>query len=237
MIDFHTHILPFMDDGSKSIEESLAMLEMLKKQGVKTVIATPHFCADDETVDSFIERRDRSVALLKQQHTDEPEIIPAAEVRYYNGISRHSGFEKLFIKDSHMILLEMPFRKWTEYDIREIEDIVSSGRATVVLAHIERYMSFQKKAVFDRFLHSGVLFQSNASFFTTRFQKTRAINMMRRNKIHFLGSDCHNLGNRAPDIDKAVSALEKKLGNGFVTDYVNYGNDLFLQNRKIKTTE
>ena len=51
MIDFHTHILPLMDDGSKSIEESIKMLKMLSAQGVKRIVATPHFYANDESVD------------------------------------------------------------------------------------------------------------------------------------------------------------------------------------------
>lgn len=233
MIDFHTHVLPCMDDGSKSVEESLRMLEELKKQGVTTVVATPHFCADDETTDSFIERRSRCFDRLKPELTGEVELVLGAEVRYYNGISRNTDFEKLLIEDSHFLLLEMPFRKWTEYDIREVEDIALSAKATVVLAHIERYMSFQKKSVFERFLRSGVLFQSNASFFITGFHKMKALKMIRKNKIHFIGSDCHNMDSRAPNIDKAVQALRKKFGDAFVSDYVNHGNDLFLQNKKI----
>ena len=53
MIDWHSHILPGIDDGSGSIEESLALLKMQREQGADTVIATPHFFADDETVDEF----------------------------------------------------------------------------------------------------------------------------------------------------------------------------------------
>ena len=50
MIDWHSHVLPQMDDGSKSAEESLAMLKMQSEQGVDTVIATPHFYANDESL-------------------------------------------------------------------------------------------------------------------------------------------------------------------------------------------
>ena len=66
MIDFHTHILPKVDDGSRSLEQSLAMLNELKKQGVKKLVATPHFYANDESVESFLERRNRVYAELKE---------------------------------------------------------------------------------------------------------------------------------------------------------------------------
>ena len=57
MIDFHTHILPNVDDGSKGVEESTLMLTRLFEQGVNKVIATPHFYANDESVDEFLLRR------------------------------------------------------------------------------------------------------------------------------------------------------------------------------------
>ena len=64
MIDWHSHILPGIDDGSGSIEESLALLKMQREQGADTVIATPHFFADDETVDEFLARRQESLDSL-----------------------------------------------------------------------------------------------------------------------------------------------------------------------------
>ena len=57
MIDWHSHILPGMDDGSKDPEESIAMLDMLEQQGIDTVIATPHFYANEETTEEFLGRR------------------------------------------------------------------------------------------------------------------------------------------------------------------------------------
>ena len=66
MIDWHSHVLPALDDGSHSIAQSLEMLTMLKEQGVDTVIATPHFYANDESVEKFLERRERSARALKR---------------------------------------------------------------------------------------------------------------------------------------------------------------------------
>lgn len=230
MTDFHTHLLPRLDDGSKSSEMSLAMLNELKRQGVKRIIASPHFYANDESVDSFIERREKSFSSVKAEIRD-LEILLGAEVKFYSGISRLQDLKKLCIEGTKLLLLEMPFSKWTEYDIKEITDIASSGGITVVLAHIERYLSFQEKGTFEMLYDYGVLFQCNSSFFTGHFKKSKAFKMLRDNRIHFIGSDCHNMKDRPPNINIALSALTKKFGDDFVADYINYGNKLILQNK------
>lgn len=65
MIDFHTHILPKTDDGSRSTDESVKMLLALKEQGIDAVAATPHFYANDESVEDFLKRRQASFEALK----------------------------------------------------------------------------------------------------------------------------------------------------------------------------
>lgn len=231
MIDFHAHILPGIDDGSESVDESMIMLDSMKNQGIKTVVATPHFYANDESVDDFIERRNAAYSSLKERSTNEPEIVLGAEVRYYDGISRLPDLKKLRIEGSKLLLLEMPFNQWTEYAVKEIIDIAGRGKITLVLAHIERYLTMQKSGVLSRLLDNGVLLQSNASFFIGRFSRSKAIKMIKNNQIHFIGSDCHNMSDRAPNAAKAFSIIQNKLGDAFAEDYINYGNELFLQNK------
>ncbi len=231
MIDFHTHILPHMDDGSKNTEESVAIFNSIKSQGIKRIIATPHFYANDESVDEFIARRNRSYSSLIKNVPQEPEIILGAEVKYYEGISRLEGLHKLCIEGSKLLLLEMPFSQWSEYTIREIIDIACQGNITLVLAHVERYIFMQKSGVALTLLENGILFQSNASFFTGTFTRRKAIKMLKRNQIHFIGSDCHNMQDRAPNTKEAVLQIEKKCGIDFAEDFMNYGDELFLHNK------
>ena len=109
MIDFHSHILPGMDDGSKNIEESLALLRMLAEQGVKKVVATPHFYANDESVEKFLARRQQSYESLRAAlPAGMPEILLGAEVRYYQGISRLKELKELCVQGSNLLLLERP---------------------------------------------------------------------------------------------------------------------------------
>ena len=65
MTDLHTHILPGMDDGARTVKESLKMLRMERSQGVDTVVLTPHFYRDYETPEHFLQRREESVRVLE----------------------------------------------------------------------------------------------------------------------------------------------------------------------------
>ncbi len=231
MIDFHSHILPGIDDGSKTLDQTLTMLKIMRSHGVLTVAATPHFYANEQSVDEFIEKRNKAYTLVEQNAPDGiPRILLGAEVLFYNGISRLKGIEKLTLQGSRFLLLEMPFRRWTDYEINEIYDISNRAGIVVVLAHIERYLKYQKPAVLQALINSGVLIQCNASFFTAGITSFKAFKMLKNNQIHFIGSDCHNLTTRPPDMNAALGAIAKKLGDGFLKDFVYYGNELFLDN-------
>ena len=230
MIDWHTHILPGMDDGSHDVAESISMINMQVSQGVHTVIATPHFYANDETVDSFLGRRKKALELLRAELPEgPPEIRLAAEVRYYQGISRMADLKALRIEGSKLLLLEMPMTGWTEYMVRELIELSGKSSIRIVLAHIERYLSLQKQAVWERIYDSGILMQVNASFFTTLDSKRKAISLLRKGKIHFVGSDCHNMTSRSPQIGKAFEIIQKKLGDNYLSQMNEYGYSMLAK--------
>lgn len=226
MIDFHSHTLPGIDDGSKSTEESIALLKDLKSQGADTVIATPHFLPDRESVSVFLSRREASLKkltdALPQELTDSPQLLVGAEVAYYDGISRLDGLEDLCISDTKLLLLEMPMCKWSEMSIKEIINISCSGQIIPVLAHIERYMPYQNNQVLIRLLECGVLMQVNASFFNTFSTRRKALKMLSQGMIHFIGSDCHGVQHRPPFIGRAYEYIERKLGKGFIADLTDF---------------
>lgn len=230
MIDWHSHVLPGIDDGSRNVAESISMIHMQASQGIKTVIATPHFYANDESVDSFLERRAAAVELLKAQLPQGvPEIRCGAEVRYYPGISHLEGLKSLRIEGSKLLLLEMPTMGWTEYTIREL--IALSGRSDIriVLAHTERYMRFQKRAVWDELRGCGILMQANASFFTAWPTRHKAISLLREGNIHFVGSDGHNMTSRQPQIGKAFQVIRKKLGAEYISQMSECGYSMLTE--------
>ena len=227
MIDWHSHVLPQMDDGSRSLEESIELLKMLSAQGVDTVIATPHFYADDESVEDFLKRRSKSYgnlcAFLSENSIS---VRLGAEVSYYSGISRLEGLSELCVEGSSILLLEMPFARWTEHTVKEVISIAMHGNVTVMLAHVERYMDMQEKDVFDKLREYGVIMQVNSSFFSRGSSKRRALKLLAKGGIQVIGSDTHNITSRPPTLDSAYKVIEKKLGKEFVREIDGYGRFL-----------
>jgi protein-tyrosine phosphatase len=212
MIDFHSHILPGVDDGSASVEESLKLLSLLAEQGVDTVVATPHYYPDRVSAAQFLRKREQAYErLCERDLSGLPRILLGAEVKYYDSISRHSELELLCAGSSKVLLLEMPFSRWSEMTVKEVEKLVRSRGVTVVLAHIERYLAFQTPEIWERLFESGVLTQVNASFFVG-FNRRKALNMLASGMINVIGSDCHNLTSRQPQMGKAAQAISKRFG-------------------------
>lgn len=227
MTDFHSHILPKMDDGSRSIEESLQMLNALAEQGISRVVATPHFYANDESVFDFLERRREAFEKLSAVLTaDMPEVLLGAEVRYYDGISRLAEIKSLCIQGTDLFLLEMPEKRWTEYTLRELEDIACAGRVTLVLAHVDRCMEYQRADTMLRLHGSGVMMQLNAEYFNGFFSRRKAVSMIENGMVQFVGSDCHNMTDRKPEIGRAYKTIKNRLGSEFTDSLKKYTNEI-----------
>ena len=117
VIDFHSHILPGIDDGSKNVEESLQMLRMMAKQGITHVVATPHFYPQHDTPERFLRRRAEAEAALREAmagENDLPELSIGAEVYYFRGISDSNAIKELTVDHKKCILIEMPSAPWTQ---------------------------------------------------------------------------------------------------------------------------
>ena len=212
MVDFHTHILPAVDDGSQSVEESLTLLAESARQGMAGVCATPHFYPTSDDPERFFARRAAAWQKLSAAiagRNDLPKIALGAEVHFYLGISRNDDIADFCIGDTGILLLEMPFYEWSENMIREIISLNERRDVTVLLAHIERYLKFQKNDTWDYLRASGVVMQSNAEFFLNRMTAHKAVRMVKKGIIHIIASDCHNMSSRPPKVGDALAALEK----------------------------
>ncbi len=232
MIDIHTHILPELDDGSRNVDESIVMLGMLSDQGVDTVVATPHFYIDRTNPGDFLQARQESFEKLKKGIdglSKRPRIALGAEVQFYNEITSLDGIEQFCLGESNYILVEMPFAPWNGYVYQTLNNLSASRRITPVIAHLERYLDFMnEKETVLRLKEAGVLIQINSSFLTDRIGKRKALNLVKKGEVSFLGSDCHNTTTRPPDIKNGVDVIRKKLGdNGF--GYIAYREEKLMQ--------
>lgn len=230
MIDFHSHILPAIDDGSQSVEESLSMLRALKDQGVDTVVATSHFYATHRSPESYLNRRNAAFEVLKQALTDDcPRIILGAEVLYFPGISRMDALESLCTEGTDLLLLEMPFTAWSRQMVAEVNEMARAHRVQLVMAHIERYYFKQDVSVWDEFLRQGILMQSNADFFLPFWEGRKALKLLREGRIHLLGTDCHNMRERRPRMDEAASRIRRALGEETLQEINTLGHQLLRE--------
>lgn len=214
--DFHSHILPGIDDGSRDVEESLVMLRMEAQQGIRHVVATPHFYPRHNAPEEFLKRREESARLLQEAMAQEPplpKVSLAAEVYFFPGISDCELLRELTIDKNDYILIEMPLSPWTDRMYRELQDIHYKQGLVPIVAHVDRYIRpFKTYDIPRRLADMPVLVQANASFFQNRMTRSMAMRMLQQGQIHLLGSDCHNLTSRAPNLDQAVRLIQKQLG-------------------------
>ena len=201
MIDFHTHILPGMDDGSKSVSESLQMLRLEARQGINMVVLTPHFYSSENSPEVFLHRRQRAWERLSVSLEEGfPRLLLGAEVQYFEGIAHMENIRQLSIWGTRLLLLEMPFCSWDERMVQTVLTLQENGEVQPVLAHIDRYLSFNGNSrQLDRLRRHGILMQMNVSAFNGFFARRRTSSMIHKGKVHFFGSDCHNFSTRKPN--------------------------------------
>ena len=216
MIDVHSHILPGIDDGSKDIEMSLQMLKRISEESVDTVFLTPHFYADMNDPVSFLNNRQASFKKLVEAITTTdapcPRLVLGSEVHYYRGIGRSEHIDKLCLGRSRFLLLEPTFREWTPTFVDEVRALSYNGDLKVIIAHIERYLDQDRDLISDLLHDRGILIQSNAEFFIDKKTRRKALKMFGEGFIDLLGSDCHNLTTRPPDLDEAIGIIKGKFG-------------------------
>ena len=216
VVDFHTHVLPGIDDGSGSVEESLAMLRMEAAQGIRRVVATPHFYAQVDAPKPFLERRAAAVSRLleaMEAFPELPRLSVGAEVHYFSGISDADILPELAIDGGRYVLVEMPMTVWTDRMYRELENIHGHFGLTPIVAHVDRYIGpMQTYGIPERLMELPVLVQANAAFFQRFTTKRMALRMLAEGQIHLLGSDCHDLKTRPVNLAQTVDLIEKKLG-------------------------
>ena len=212
MIDFHTHILPNMDDGSHSVAESVAMLSAEAEQGITDVILTPHYYADENSPTEFLRRRSQSWEMLAPHLAGKlPNVHLGAEVQYFEGICAVKDIACLRIGGTDHLLLEMPFCRWTDRMIDDVLELDDRSDTRIVLAHIERYMDMQPSGLWRELHECGILLQSNVSFFGNWRTRYRAMRMVSKSEINFLGSDCHNMKYRRPNWDKLPGSVRERI--------------------------
>ena len=208
MIDFHSHILPQIDDGSKSLEETIRMLEEAKDVGFEKIISTSHYMEKYYEVDE-----ERRLQLIKQINFQDIELYLGSEIYVTNEIVQLLKEKKAStINNSRYVLYELPMHSKNMNDKEIIYRIVENGYVPII-AHPERYSYVQDDIEYvEELAEMGALFQSNygsiIGMYGEKAKKT-VKKLLKQNLIHFFGSDVHRPEQIYPKIPKILKKLSK----------------------------
>ena len=242
MIDFHSHVLPNVDDGSKSVEETFKLLEEAKEAGFDGVISTSHYMEEYYEV-NVAERKVWINALSENLYKKNIDLKLYLGNEIYiskNIIDFLETGKATSINNSNYVLFEFPLnsKPMDMYDI--IYDMLEY-KLVPVLAHPERYSFVQKEPnlVYD-LIQKGVLMQSNyGSILGMYGEKAQIIvrKLLENNMVHFLGSDVHRANSIYSKIQSSLGEIEAIVGEEKLKEISSVNPKLVVDNKRINIDE
>ena len=227
MVDFHTHILPGIDDGSSCIAQTAEMLEEMYRQNISAVVATPHFDMRRESIDDFLERRNDAYEQIKE-YAKEIQIVLGAEVLFCGSFLDYiDGIEKLCIGKTRYMLIEGFREPWDVEMQQSLSRLMTERSIIPVFAHIERYYGTHKnRNVLCALRQNGAIWQMNTQVLLRRWTRRFGLNMLQKGLVQVLGSDCHDTQLRPPNLGKAAEVVQKHAGIGVWNAIENFSEKM-----------
>jgi len=216
-IDLHCHILPALDDGAKNMEKTKEMLKIAYEEGIRQIIATPHFFASRKS--ATVEEVQMMVLKVQKEMASKGmkiKLYGGNEIYYRSEIPDLLEDGKVCtLAGSRYVLVE--FDPTTEYSyLRDGILKLDSYGYIPILAHAERYEClFEKKERLQRVKDHGGLIQVNASSFQKgMFDEIgkRARYILKKELLDVIGTDAHGSGKRSPKMKETAKYLYKKAG-------------------------
>lgn len=230
MVDLHCHILPGIDDGAKTLQDSISLLKSESEQGVKAVALTPHFNIEKISIKDFCNSRNKSLELLESSDEFKSigiKIKTGAEV-YYSPMLYDTDLKPLCIEDTDYILIELPVSS-KPYELHKVMQSIINRGYVPVIAHIERYQYFTENPVLlYNLVHDGCLAQVNAGAIIGSGNSSKvAMRYLKWELAQIICTDCHSMEHRPPNIEKALEKVAKKLGEDYSDWVKKNSNDIF----------
>lgn len=226
--DIHSHILPGLDDGSQSMEQSLEMLRIAEEEGTSDIIATPHYKSGRYRADSNqVSKRVSQLQTAAKNEGLKIRIYPGTEIYYHSELEEKFDNKELHtLNDTSWVLVEFsPFENFG-YIRNAADDLLSLGLQPVI-AHVERFQCLLKdvKKV-QELKNMGCGIQVNASsivgeygFMAKRFTRK----LLKLGLIDYIGTDAHNTEGRKPSMKKCADIIYKKCDKEYA-EAVLFGN-------------
>jgi len=242
MIDLHSHIIYSVDDGSRSLEESIAILKEAYRKGITDMVATPHYMKGAMT--STPQVVDEKLKVIRERLIEEN-----IDLNLYSGHEVYvdaSIFEDLendrinTIQGTGYLLIELPLSQ----ELNNLENLIFELQIkgySVILAHPERYHFVQQDIhVLDDLVNGGLLLQLNISSLIGRYgeasQKT-AKELLRASMIHVLGTDVHHEDSYNLGIEESIEVIQKLVTKEMYEDLLENNGRKVLNNAAVKPYE
>lgn len=211
MIDIHNHIVFDVDDGSKSIEQSIRMIKAASEAGITEICMTPHYMEDGY-------KTEKSILKQKLDMLQKAVLEESIPVKLYLGEEvfifpdMPENIDKLVsLNDSKYILMEFPLVEEVSYIDDVIYKLLSYGKVPII-AHPERYLASEKNFGFiENLLKKGALLQVNINSLVGHYGKEAkkiATKLLKNNMVQFIGSDAHSSASYYT-IKESLSILKK----------------------------
>lgn len=244
MLDIHSHIIPEIDDGSKSAEMSIEMLKMAAYDGTKNIIATPHYYTGYYVKEyQYIEKYTAFLNKMAKEQGLDINVLPGQEVFIDNHTldNLNNGIIGT-LNNSKYMLVEFEMDKFNESSMDILYELRLRGIEPII-AHPERYMYVVENPSFlNKFIEESYAFQINCGSITGIFGKRVANTadiLIQQGACSFVASDAHSLNKRSPRMSMALNMVKEKNEMGYRTILNNYeallnNQNLYINSEKIK---
>lgn len=238
MIDFHSHIIPEIDDGSRSIEETMLLLSEAKKAGFTKIISTSHYMNDRFEFDEA--NRKILLEAIKMGANNlgiDIELRLGSEIyATYDVVELLKEHQASTIDGTNYVLMELPMQSELPNLKNIIYNLLGNGYKPII-AHPERYEYVKEDPNWlIEYIELGVLFQSNYASILGWYGKTAqntVKKLLKNNMIHFLGSDVHRAKTVYKEMPTILEELEKVVDSEILEELTTTNASLVLQNKPI----
>lgn len=213
MVDVHSHILPGLDDGSSSMEETIRMLEIASKWNIRHIVASSHGNLYDYDIEQYIE----SFNTLKKEIAERKlsiKIYPGMEIYLDENVPQLLKEKKLIpINNTNYLLVEVPFEATKEDALKMITQVKEMGYR-LILAHPERYDFIQNEpSIAWRIVSKGCTLQINCGSLIGEFGENVRITaeqLADMGLVHIVGTDAHDKDVRSYYLGKLLHDMKEK---------------------------
>ncbi|MGO1820484.1 MAG: tyrosine-protein phosphatase [Senegalia sp. (in: firmicutes)] len=239
MIDVHSHVLPFVDDGAKDMATSIEMLKIAEGEGIKYIFATPHYI-ENEGYNEKLKNNEilEQVNIELKKEVIDIEIILGNEVYITPNIIELIEEEKVsLLGDSNYLLIELPMAQIPIY----LEDIIYELKLKgiiPIIAHPERYREVKNDPnILKKYIELGAFAQLNLGSLMGDYggdiERTAKI-LLEHNMIHFLGTDAHSRTRRPPRAKDAIKVLEAIISKEKINDLIEINPMRIINNEEFE---